>query len=490
MGTKVTVLGGGFSGLAAAACLAKDGFEVHLIERHNQLGGRARQYSHEDFVFDMGPSWYWMPEVFEDFYQKFGKTTADFYDLKRLDPSYQVIFKDGDKMPLPAQMDQLENLFEAYEPGSRDALRGFLKEARYKYETGMGDFVTRPSHSIMEFVDLRIFKALFRMQLLSSVSSQVRRLFKHDKLRQILEFPVLFLGAKPQKTPALYTMMNYADLALGTWYPMGGMHRIVEAMESIAREQGVVIHLSEEVTHVDISKGQITGVQTTSGRMDADIVVNAMDYHHFDQHILPKGFREYTASYWDKRVMAPSSLLYYLGVDKKVPGLLHHNLFFDEDFGVHATEIYEAPVWPSKPLFYVCAPSVTDPSVAPKDQENLFILIPVAPDLEENDQTRDRYYDLVMNRLEKHLGQDIRKHVTYCRSYAHKEFQADYNAFKGNAYGLANTLLQTAFLKPKMKSSKIRNLWHTGQLTVPGPGVPPSLISGQVVAKDIKKSLN
>jgi phytoene desaturase len=489
MKKKIAVLGGGFSGLAAAACLAKDGFEVHLIERHAQLGGRARQYSHEDFIFDMGPSWYWMPEVFEDFYQKFGKTTADFYDLKRLDPSYQVIFKDGDKMALPARMDQLEDLFETYEPGSRDALRGFLKEARYKYETGMGDFVTRPSHSILEFVDLRIFKALFRMQLLSSVSSQVRRLFKHEKLRQILEFPVLFLGAKPQKTPALYTMMNYADLALGTWYPMGGMHRIVEAMESIARDQGVVIHLSEEVTHVDMHEGKIVGIQTTTGRIDADIVVNAMDYHHFDQNILPQEFREYSASYWDKRVMAPSSLLFYLGVDKKVPGLLHHNLFFDEDFEVHATEIYEEPAWPSKPLFYVCAPSVTDPSVAPRDQENLFILIPVAPDLEENDETRDRYYDLVMNRLAKHLGQDIRQNVTYCRSYAHREFQSDYNAFKGNAYGLANTLMQTAFLKPKMKSSKIRNLWHTGQLTVPGPGVPPSLISGQVVAKDILKSI-
>jgi phytoene desaturase len=488
MSRKIAVLGGGFSGLAAAACLAREGREVQLFERHGQAGGRARQFEQDGFVFDMGPSWYWMPDVFEAYFQRFGKTTADFYDLRRLDPSYQVFFADGDVLSVPAGGEAQEALFESYEPGSGKALRRFLKEAQYKYETGMRDFVFRPSHSIREFMDLRLLTAAFRIQMFSSLSSQVRSLFKHPKLIQVLEFPVLFLGARPEKTPALYSMMNYADLVLGTWYPMGGMHRIVEAMVAIAREQGVEFRLGHDVQGLDFDGRQIRGLQTSQGSYAADAVVNGMDYHHFDQRVLPPEFREYSPSYWDKRVMAPSSLLFYIGVDKKLSGLTHHNLFFDEDFGRHATEIYQRPAWPEKPLFYACVPSVTDPSVAPEGKENLFLLIPVAPGLEDNQETRDHYYNLVMERLERRTGQSIRPHVTYCRSYAHRDFVQDYNAFKGNAYGLANTLLQTAFLKPRMKSRKVANLWHAGQLTVPGPGVPPSLISGQVAAGEILRT--
>jgi phytoene desaturase len=485
---RIAVLGGGFAGMATAACLAQQGIEVHLIERHDQLGGRARQFEQQGFVFDMGPSWYWMPDVFEAFFQKFGHTTADFYDLRRLDPAYQVFFADGDVLSIPAGQQAQEALFETYEPGSGLALRRFLEEARYKYETGMGDFVHRPSHSIREFMDLRILTAALRMQMFSSLSKQVRKLFTHPKLIQVLEFPVLFLGARPEKTPALYSMMNYADLVLGTWYPMGGMHRIVEAMAAIAREQGVHIHTGQEVTEMEFEDRRIRRVGTQQGTFEADAIVNAMDYHHFDQHLLPTQFREYSPRYWDKRVMAPSSLLFYIGVNKRLKGLTHHNLFFDEDFGVHATEIYDKPAWPSRPLFYACVPSVTDDHVAPAGAENLFLLIPVAPGLADDEATRERYYDIVMKRLERHTGQSIRDHVVYRRSYAHRDFVQDYHAFKGNAYGLANTLLQTAFLKPRLKSRKLDNLWHAGQLTVPGPGVPPSLISGQVAAADLLKT--
>lgn len=488
MSKTIAVLGAGFSGLATAATLAQQGQRVQVFERHDQPGGRARQFTEDGFVFDMGPSWYWMPDVFEAYFQRFGKTTADFYDLRRLDPSYQVFFGDGDVLSIPAGGEAQEALFESYEPGSGKALRTFLKEAQYKYETGMRDFVWRPSHSIREFMDLRLLPAAFRIQMFSSLSKQVRSLFKHPKLIQVLEFPVLFLGARPEKTPALYSMMNYADLVLGTWYPMGGMHRIVEAMVAIAREQGVEFHLGHDVQGLDFDGRQIRGLRTSRGGYPADAVVNAMDYQHFDQRVLPAAYREYSPGYWDKRVMAPSSLLYYIGVDKRLSGLTHHNLFFDEDFGRHATEIYEKPGWPSKPLFYACVPSVTDPSVAPEGKENLFLLIPVAPGLEDSPETRDHYYNLVMERLERRTGQSIRPHVTYCRSYAHRDFVQDYNAFKGNAYGLANTLLQTAFLKPRMKSRKVANLWHAGQLTVPGPGVPPSLISGQVAAGEILKT--
>lgn len=485
---KVIVIGSGFAGLAAACCLAKDGFEVTVLEKNSTAGGRARQFEAEGFVFDMGPSWYWMPDVFEDFFALFGKKTTDYYELVRLDPSYQVFFSDNDRVEIPAQMPALEALFEQIEPGSRANLRKFLAEAEYKYRVGMGEFVHKPSHSIWEFADWRVLSSLFRLQMFTPMSSHVRQLFKQEKLVQLLEFPVLFLGATPQKTPALYSLMNYADMALGTWYPMGGMFKIVEAMSALARELGVEIQFNQEIAHIETVNGVAIAAHCTDGaRYAADAFVGAADYHHIESKLLDAPDRNYTESYWDKRVMAPSSLVWYIGLNKRVEGLKHHNLFFDEDFGVHSAEIYTTPKWPSRPLFYVSAPSVTDASVAPDGCENLFVLIPVAPGLEDNPDIRAHYFNLVMERLERHTQQSIRPHIVYQRSYAHADFVQDYHAFRGNAYGLANTLLQTAFLKPKMKNRRISNLWYTGQLTTPGPGVPPSLISGQVVARELKQ---
>jgi phytoene desaturase len=393
-------------------------------------------------------------------------------------------------MHVPAKLDELKAMFERYEPGSSQQLERFLAEAEYKYKVGMSDFVGKPAHSILEFADFRILQSMFRLQMFTSMAAHVRKLFKNEQLIELLSFPVLFLGATPEKTPAMYSLMNYADIALGTWYPMGGMYKIIEGMVALAEEQGVVLRLGQEVQKIEVVNGQATRVITSDQEYEADIVVGGADYHHVDQHLLDKDQRNYTAQYWDKRVMAPSSLLFYLGVDKKLEGLQHHNLFFDEDFTQHAIEIYEQPQWPEKPLFYVCAPSVTDPGVAPAGKENLFILIPLAPDLDDTPEQRDKYFNMVMDRLEDLTGQQIRDHIIYQRSFAHREFKADYHAFKGNAYGLANTLLQTAFLKPKLKSKKVKNLYYTGQLTTPGPGVPPSLISGQVVAKEIRKKFN
>ncbi len=489
MPTKVTVIGSGFSGLSAAATLAQKGYEVTVLEKNSVPGGRARKFEAEGFMFDMGPSWYWMPDVFEQFFARFGKSPADYYELVRLDPSYTVVFGADHRMEVPASMEALYAMFEQYEPGSSRQLRQFLAEAKYKYETGMNDFVHKPGHSIMEFADIRILLSLFRLQMFQSISRHIRKLFKNEYLIQLLEFPVLFLGATPQKTPALYSLMNYADMALGTWYPMGGMYKIVEGMVSLCKELGVDIRLEEEVKQIYVPNGHASKVITSKGEYDADVVVASADYRHVDQQLLGPAQRNYSASYWESRVMAPSSLLFYLGVNKRLQGLRHHNLFFDADFERHAREIYETPGWPAEPLFYVCAPSVTDPSVAPDGCENLFVLIPLAPGLQDDDDaTREQYYHKVMQRLEQHLGEDVRSYVAYRRSYAHRDFQRDYHAFKGNAYGLANTLLQTAFLKPKLKSRKVSNLFYTGQLTTPGPGVPPSLISGQVAANEISKA--
>lgn len=484
---KVVVIGSGFSGLAAATVLADAGKDVLVVEKNDTLGGRARSFSTDGFTFDMGPSWYWMPEVFENYFNRFDKTVSDYYELIRLNPSYRVYFQNEYK-DVPANIDELYQLFEELEPGSSGNLKKFLKDAQYKYEVGMNEFVWKPSHSLMEFADLRILKSAFKLQLFSNISNEIRKLFKHPFLVKILEFPVLFLGATAQNTPALYSLMNYADLELGTWYPKGGMFKIIEGMVALAKEKGVRFETSANIISVDTVGSKVVAVNTKTTKYECDFCVASGDYHHIDQNVLPKSLRNYTEEYWDKRDMAPSSLLFYIGLDKKIEGIKHHSLFFDEELDVHADEIYENPKWPSKPLFYVCAPSVTDTTVAPIGQENIFLLMPIAPDLEDNDEIREKYFDIICDRLKDRWGTDIRDHIVYKRSYCLNDFKEDYYAYKGNAYGLANTLMQTAFLKPKLKNKHLDNFFYTGQLTTPGPGVPPSLISGQVVASEILKN--
>jgi phytoene desaturase len=332
---------------------------------------------------------------------------------------------------------------------------------------------------------------MVKMDIFQSMSKHVRKFFKSEQIIRLMEFPVLFLGETAKNIPALYSLMNYADIALGTWYPKKGMHEIIRGMVSLAEEKGVEIRYGSEVEEIEVEKGLAKRVRLISGeKIEADIVIAGADYHHVDKHLLNPNYSNYSEEYWDKRVMAPSSLLFYLGIDKKLKNLRHHNLFFDEPLGPHADAIYKNPRWPEKPLFYASVPSITDPTVAPKGKENMFLLIPLAPDLEDSEEMREKYYHIIMDRLEKITGQDVRPHVTYKRSYAHSDFKSDYHAFKGNAYGLANTLLQTAILKPSLKNKKVKNLYYTGQLTVPGPGVPPSLISGQVVAKEVIKENN
>jgi phytoene desaturase len=487
MPKRVLVIGAGFAGLSAATSLADKGYDVTLLEKNSMPGGRARVFEEKGFTFDMGPSWYWMPDVFDTYFARFGKKTSDYYNLVRLDPSYTVVFGADEAVHLPAGLDNLEALFEKIEPGSGPRLREFLKQAAYKYEVGMNKFVWKPSRSVTEFMSLKLLYDVTRLDVFKSFAVHARKFFKHPRLLEIIEFPVLFLGATPANTPAMYSLMNYAEMALGTWYPMGGMHEIVKAMVSLAEEKGVKILLNQTVQQIDVFEKKAHRVVTNDGIFEADVIVGGADYHHIDSSLLSAENRNYDEGYWKRRVMAPSSLLFYLGVSKRIPRLQHHNLFFDEDFKLHAQEIYETPRWPTKPLFYASAPSKTDPSVAPEGCENLFLLIPVAPDLTDDDATRERYFNMIMDRLEAYVGEDIRNYLVFKRSYAHSDFKQDYNAYRGNAYGLANTLRQTALLKPSLKNKQVDNLFYTGQLTVPGPGVPPSLISGLVVADEVAK---
>ena len=482
MKKKVAVLGAGFAGLSAATCLAREGFDVTVFEKNNLPGGRARQLSEAGFTFDMGPSWYWMPDVFERYFARFGKKPSQYYALKRLNPSYRIYYGFNDFMDIPASMEKIEELFESLEPGSSRHLRQFLAEGKFKYEVGMNSLVYKPGLSVMEFADREVISGALRLHLFQSISTYLKKFFHHPRLIKLLEFPVLFLGATAEKTPALYSLMNYADMSLGTWYPQGGMYAIVMGMEKLAREQGVIFRYGSAVEKIPVKNRQASGVVVNGQEESFDVIVAGADYHHVEQDLLPEESRRYSEAYWNRRVMAPSSLLFYLGLRTQVSGLLHHTLFFDEDFTQHAREIYEDPQWPTAPQFYVSCASKTDPGAAPADGENLVILIPVAPGLEDREEIRERYYSLVMDRLEKITGQPLRDYVTFKKSYAHNDFIADYHAFKGNAYGLANTLLQTANLKPSIINKRVTNLFYTGQLTVPGPGVPPSLISGQVVA--------
>ncbi|GAB2763857.1 phytoene desaturase family protein [Rhabdobacter roseus] len=485
---RVIVIGAGFAGLSAATQLAHWGYDVTLLEKNSQAGGRARVFEAEGFTFDMGPSWYWMPDVFEKYFAQFGKQPADYYDLVRLDPSYKVIFNAAESVDLPADLPGLKSLFESMEAGSGARLDEFLRQAAYKYQVGIHDFVWKPSRKLSEFISLKLLYDVARLDVFKPFSSHVRKFFKDSRLLQLVEFPILFLGATPANTPAMYSLMNYAEMTKGTWYPLGGMHEIVRGMVALAEEKGVKVLLNQNVLNIEVENGLARRVVTEAGIFEAQVVVAGADYHHVDSQLLDPAYQNYDQAYWDKRTMAPSSLLYYLGVNKRLPRLLHHNLFFDEDFAIHAQEIYETPRWPSKPLFYVSAPSKTDPSVAPEGSENLFLLIPVAPGLTDDTETvREKYYNLIMERLEAYVGEPIRPHVVFKRTYAHRDFIQDYNAFRGNAYGLANTLRQTAILKPSLKSKKVKNLYYTGQLTVPGPGVPPSLISGLVVARELAK---
>ncbi|MFT3846575.1 MAG: phytoene desaturase family protein [Lacibacter sp.] len=487
MQKKAVVIGSGFAGLSAASFLAKAGWDVTVLEKHTVPGGRARKMEAEGFVFDMGPSWYWMPDVFERFFQKFGKKPGDYYDLKRLDPSYRVYF-ENDLLDIPASYDALKRLFEKVEPGSSAMLDHFMEEAAFKYEVGINKLVHQPGQSLTEFADIDFLKGVFRLDVFTSIKSHVQKHFKDSRLRQLMEFPVLFLGALPQKTPALYSLMNYADIKLGTWYPMGGMYKVVEGMYELAKELGVKFLFEHNVEKIETFNNFATGVISNGTCFETDVIVSGADYHFTETKLLNPADRSYSDQYWEKRTMAPSALLYYVGLNKKIKHLPHHSLFFDTSFDQHGKEIYTSPQWPTDPLFYVSMASATDNTIAPHGHENFVFLIPVAAGLpDDNEELRDKFFKQIIHRFEQRIGEPIIDHIVYKKSYAVSDFITDYNAFKGNAYGLANTLMQTSVLKPSCRSKKVANLYYTGQLTVPGPGVPPSLISGEVVAALIEK---
>ena len=479
MKKNIIIIGSGFSSISAACYLAKAGNEVTILEKNNTPGGRARQFKKDGFTFDIGPSWYWMPDVFEKFFGDFDRKVSDYYSLEKLDPGYEVYFDQMDSIKIGDTLDKIYAAFETEEAGSAVKLKKFIKKAEDNYNIAIKDLVYRPGISPLELVTPDTVKKVG--YFLSTIKKEVTREFKNPRLAQILQFPVLFLGAKPSNTPAFYNFMNFADFGLGTWHPDKGMYIVVEGMVKMAKELGVQFNTSQTVEKICVEKGEAVGVIANGIRIEADVVVSGADYNH-SESLLDKNERGYSDAYWDKKVFAPSSLLFFIGLDKKVKNVSHHTLFFDVDFEEHAKSIYDTPEWPKDPLFYGNFPSLTDSSMAPEGKEACFLLIPIGPGIEDTEEMRTKYFNIVIDRLEHLTKQSIRDAILFKESFCVNDFVSEYNSYKGNAYGMANTLMQTAFLRPKLKSKKVKNLFFTGQLTVPGPGVPPALISGNLVA--------
>lgn len=486
MKKDIKIIGSGFSSLSAACYLAKAGHSVTVYEKNSTIGGRARQLKRDGFTFDIGPTWYWMPDVFERFFSDFDKKPSDYYDLIKLSPAYQVYFGINEFVLISDNLDEIKVTFETIEEGSGKALEEFMQEAKSNYDIAIKDLVYRPGVSPLELVTVQTMMKV--NQFFGTISKRVRRKFKNPKLIQILEFPVLFLGAKPSDTPSFYSFMNYADFGLGTWHPKNGMYSVILAIEQLAKELGVTIHTNSTITKITVKDNNANGLIVNGEFIESDVVLSGADYHHTETLLEAKD-RTYSEAYWESRVFAPSSLLFYVGFDKKIENVEHHSLFFDVDFDVHAAAIYDNPKWPENPLFYASFPSKTDRNAAPEGKEAAIFLIPLAPGIEDNEELRNQYFEKIVSRLERLTQQNLKESIIFKESFCKNDFVEQYNSYKGNAYGMANTLLQTAFLRPKLKSKKVNQLYFTGQLTVPGPGVPPALISGKLVAELIEKHL-
>ncbi|MBM1107022.1 phytoene desaturase [Aurantibacter crassamenti] len=476
---KIAIIGSGFSSLSAACYLAQAGNDVTIFEKNEAIGGRASQFKKDGFCFDMGPTFYWMPDVFDRFFTDFNRKRSDYYELSRLDPGYKVYFEKDDAIDISVNLEMLYKAFEKEEPGSSKFLKKFLSMAEFNYNAAMDEVIYRPGKSPLELVTFATASRL--NQFVTSISKTIRKNVTSERLIKILEFPVIFLGAKPQNIPTFYCFMNYADMILGTWHPKGGFYKVIEGIGKLAIELGVQIKTNASVQKIEVDKNKATGLIVNKEFLAFDAIVSGADYHHTET-LLDAPYKNYNEKYWEKKTFAPSALLFFVGFNKKLKNLNHHTLFFDTDFDKHIDTIYGDPSWPKDPLFYTSFPSITDNTMAPDGKEAGIFLIPLAPGLEDSNSIREKYFNQIIKRIEKITDQSLIDTILFKKSFGVSDFVTDYNAYKGNAYGLANTLMQTAFLKPKMENKIVRNLVYTGQLTVPGPGVPTTIISGKIAA--------
>ncbi len=492
-GRAVIVVGGGIGGLATAARLAADGLEVTVVERCAQTGGRARLWCKDGYRFDMGPSWYLMPEVFETFFARFGHTPSDFYTLRRLDPSYRVLFgpSDGDACNVPADRRGIERLFDGFERDGAAKLGRYLDAAAYKYRVATEGFLYREYRSVFDFLNWRMMTEGLRLNVLGRLDADVRRRFSDRRSRQLLEYAMVFLGTAPEAAPAMYALMSHVDLTQGVFYPLGGLSSVAQGLHKLAEAQGVRMLLETRVTRLVVENGAVCAVEVegpdgTPGRLPCAAVVANADYAHVELDLLAPRDCSYPRRYWESRVVAPSMFLMYLGVTRRLASLEHHNLYFQPDWNRHFDTIFKRPSWPEAPCFYCSCITKTDAAMAPPGCENVFLLVPVAPGMADDDQTRERYAAMLIAHVEQMTGESIAPHIAVQRIYSQRDFTADYNAWKGTALGLSHTLMQTAVFRPAMRSRKVGNLFFAGQYTHPGIGVPMVIISAEVTADNVR----
>ena len=478
---RVIVIGGGIGGLASAALLAHNGHDVTLLEKNEDLGGRARIWQEGGFTFDLGPSWYLGPDIFERFFALLDEKPEDHYELLRLDPAYRLVFANR-TVDISAKRSVNEALFESLEPDGARKLGSFLEEAKRQYEASRF-FLEKEYRSPLDMLDPRLAR-VGSIEVFRSLERYIHRRFESEEARRILLYTIVFLGGSPKMTPGIYSLMSHMDLGLGVWYPKGGIGSVVTAIENIARDRGVVIRTSSPVKRIITERGRVCGVELESGVLDADIVVANADYHHVETTLLDDKHRSYDERYWESRTIAPSAFLLYLGVEGPVENLAHHTLLLEHDWQVHFDEMFEKPAWPTKPSLYVCAPSKTDDSIAPSGCESLFVLAPIPAGLEDTPKKRSEYRELLLSELERTTG-PIRDRIVLERSFSINDFAHDYNAYKGTALGLSHTLMQTGSFRPLQRSKKAKGLFYVGQFTHPGIGVPMVLISAQVAARAI-----
>lgn len=484
---RAVIVGAGFGGLSVAALLAKGGFDVTVIEKNEQPGGRASVHRDGGFTFDMGPSWYLMPDVYDRFFAEFGKSPKDYFPLVRLDPSYRVFFADDQIADVSADIEKNLAIFESFEPGGAEKLRNYLAESEETYRTTMDDLLYRDYRSIFDFFDRRLLSRGRKLRPFENLETYVKKRFSSDEARKVVQYSIGFLGGSPRNTPSFYHIMTHIDMNMGVWYPEGGMRAVVEALVTLGREFGVEYRYNEPVTAIDVEGGVARRVVTPLGAHETDIVVVNADYPFAEMHLLPENSRSYPASYWEKKVLAPSTFVAYLGVDREITKLAHHNVFLEPDWEEGFETIFDPKkaAWPENPSFYVNVPSRTDTTAAPGGTDTLFLLAPLAPGLEDTPELRERLYDHLMSRMEEILGENILDAVVTRRIFALSDFADRYNAYRGTALGLTHTLRQTALWRPAHRSKKVGNVYYTGQYTHPGIGVPMTLISSQIVAREL-----
>lgn len=487
---KAVVVGAGFGGLSVAALLGKQGAHVEVVEKNEQPGGRASTYSSKGFSFDMGPSWYLMPDVFETFYAEFGKKPQDFFDLRRLDPAYRIWFEGKGQVDISADIEKNYELFDTLEKDGADKLRRYLDSSREKYDLAIKELLYRDYAKLSDFLDRKLLKQGRGLNIFENLDTFVNKHFESDEAKKIVEYSIGFLGGSPKNTPAFYHIMSHIDFNLGVWYPDGGMRAVADSVRKLAEANGAQLSLDEPVTRIDVDGKTARGVMTSNGRREGDVVVVNADYAHSELDLLDKKHRTYHEKYWEKKVLAPSAFVAYVGLDRRVESLAHHNLFLEKDWAKGFDQIFSSKgaAWPRTPSYYVNVPSKTDSTAAPKGSESLFVLVPLAPGLPDSLELREKFYNQVMGNLETALGERLRDSVVVKRIFALNDFKTRYNAYKGTALGLTHTLRQTALFRPAHRSKKVRNLYYTGQYTHPGIGVPMTLISSQIVANAIKKN--